>query len=95
MGCHSNEYFAYNHAQISRGEPERCFIDVTVSGFVTAGEEIRNGTNVFINRDKITEGITKTANFTLQTTAETKVQSNFTNFDFVNIWQIEDGVTTP
>ena len=76
--------------------PVRLFCDAQVSPQLNrAGLAVKNGTNCFINSDKIESGVTLTANYGLLTTAQTKAATNFTNFDFTNVWQITEGVSAP
>ena len=75
--------------------PEKTFIDVQVTGFTDQGSNVKDGTDVFINSEKIIPDLTKTGNYGLLTTDQTKISSNFTNFDFVDVWEINEGVTPP
>ena len=52
---------------------------------------IENGTDCFINNEKLDVSNYPNINYNQLTTAQTLNQSNFTNFDFNNVWQINAG----
>ncbi|MDR0476567.1 MAG: filamentous hemagglutinin N-terminal domain-containing protein [Desulfobulbaceae bacterium] len=95
VGASSGEIFdSYSTGKVSVGIGDGGFVDSTVGGFV--GENSNKwGTISNSYWDSQTSGLTTSAGGTGLTTAQMMQQASFNNWDFVNIWSINEGQGYP
>ncbi len=78
-----------NHFLIAHyGTFNRCFVDSKFTGFTFANADLSTNTDVFAKTSNIIPGVTSIRpGVTLLSDIEATDTANFTNFDFINIWE--------